>query len=286
MKSQYAAELFRNGFVCSQAILAAFCGSYGLDRHTALKITAGFGSGMRCAEICGAVSGAVLVIGLKYGHTEAKDRTAKENCDAKVKDFLRAFTERNGHIICRDILGCDISTPEGIKKAREEKLFTTVCADMVVSAATVLEEQGYQLPLRTRSAYLHPIQWPGHGCKAQRGVHAMRVLCYKQPLIDILKLSVPKDMTQHFPANAFSSVIFGNVDVKNISKPCFVRNNTGITNLFSIKERADHKRGILCSPHNFGACDARRPERFRKHVTHAVKIHLRKGVFHDKLFHA
>ena len=143
VKSQYAAELFRSGFTCSQAVLAAFCDNYGLERHNALKIACGFGGGMRCAEVCGSVSGAVLVIGLKYGHTDAKDRAAKRACDAKVEEFVRVFTERNGHIICRDILGCDISTPEGRKKAMDDKLFTTICVDMVISATVILEASGY-----------------------------------------------------------------------------------------------------------------------------------------------
>ena len=143
MKSQYAAEFFRNGFLCSQSVLAAFCDSYGLDRNSALKIACGLGSGMNSSEICGAVSGAVLVIGLKYGHANAKDTAAKKICQAKVKEFLCIFLERNRHIICRDILGCDIFTPEGKQKAREEKLFTTVCVDMVDSASSILEELGY-----------------------------------------------------------------------------------------------------------------------------------------------
>jgi len=143
MKSQYAAELFRAGCLCSQSVLAAFCDSYGLDRNSAFKIASGLGSGMRCAEICGAASGAVLLIGLKYGYTDAKDRIAKKTCDAKVEEFVRAFTERNGHIRCRDILGCDVTTPEGRQKAIDEKLFTTVCLDAVLSAATILEELGY-----------------------------------------------------------------------------------------------------------------------------------------------
>jgi len=143
MKSQDAAELFRNGFLCSQAVFAAFCESYGLDKNSALKIASGLGSGLRSAEVCGAVSGAVLVIGLKHGYTDAKNRAAKESCNAKVEEFVRIFRERNRHIVCRDILGCDISTPDGRKKAIDEKLFTTVCLDMVVSAATILEELGY-----------------------------------------------------------------------------------------------------------------------------------------------
>ena len=143
MKSQDAAELFRNGFLCSQAVFAAFCENYGLDKNSALKIASGLGSGLRSAEVCGAVSGAVLVIGLKHGYTDAKNRAAKESCNAKVEEFVRIFRERNRHIVCRDILGCDISTPDGRKKAIDEKLFTTVCLDMVVSAATILEELGY-----------------------------------------------------------------------------------------------------------------------------------------------
>jgi len=143
MKSQHATELFRSGFTCSQAILATFCDSYGLDKNSALKIACGLGGGMRCSEVCGSASGAVLVIGLKHGHTDAKDRSAKKICDAKVEEFVRAFTERNGGITCRDILGCDISTPEGKQKAIDEKLFTTVCVDMVASAAAILEESGY-----------------------------------------------------------------------------------------------------------------------------------------------
>jgi len=142
-KSQYAAELFRSGFTCSQAVLAAFCDSYGLDSNTALKIACGLGAGVRCSEICGSVSGAVLVVGLKHGHTDAKDRAAKRACDAKVEAFVRTFTDRNGHITCRDILGCDVNTPEGRQKAIDEKLFTTVCVDTVISAAAILEESGY-----------------------------------------------------------------------------------------------------------------------------------------------
>jgi len=144
MKTHHAAELFRAGFLCSQSILAAFCDSYGLDRESALKIASGLGSGMRRAEICGAVSGAVLVIGLKDGYTDVKDRSTKKACEGKVEEFLRLFAERNkGQILCRDILGCDVTTAEGKQKARDEKLFTTVCVDMVVCAATLLEELGY-----------------------------------------------------------------------------------------------------------------------------------------------
>lgn len=143
MKSEYVEQLFREGFLCSQSVLAAFCESYGLDRDSALRISCGLASGVNCSEVCGAVSGAVLVIGLKYGYTNTKDVDAKKTCSSKVGEFLNIFLKRKGNIICRNILCCDISTPEGRQKALDEKLFSTVCIDMVVSAADILEELGY-----------------------------------------------------------------------------------------------------------------------------------------------
>jgi C_GCAxxG_C_C family probable redox protein len=125
-------------------VFVPFAESYGLDRKMALKLSSGLGSGMSCAETCGAVSGAVLVISLKHGHTEGHDVATRNACFAKVQEFLRIFKDRNkGQILCRNILDCDIFTPEGLRKAMDEELFTVVCTEMVVSAATILEELGY-----------------------------------------------------------------------------------------------------------------------------------------------
>ncbi len=139
-KSQKAAELFNRKYNCSQAILGAFCEDYGVKVDTALKIACGLGSGVRSAEICGAVSGAVLVIGLKYG---SDSPGAQAICNIKTEEFIKCFTEANKSIVCRDILGCDISTELGREKALSEQYFTTICLDMVVKAAQILEELGY-----------------------------------------------------------------------------------------------------------------------------------------------
>ncbi len=136
MRAQRASELFNSGKNCSQAVFATFAGDYGLDDETALKITCGLGSGVRSAEICGAVSGAVLVIGLKHGST-------KELCNQKTEEFIAKFKTENGSIVCRDLLDCDISTPAGREKAISENLFKTKCLDMVLSAVKILEESGY-----------------------------------------------------------------------------------------------------------------------------------------------
>ena len=142
-KQDFAVELFTSGFNCSQSVLAAFCEQYGLDRETALKTACGFGGGCRSGEICGAVSGAVLTIGLKFGHCQPGDIESKSNCYAKTTEYLNAFKAKNGSIICREILGCDISSKEGMELAKSKNLFKTTCVDMVKSAASILEESDY-----------------------------------------------------------------------------------------------------------------------------------------------
>ena len=126
-----AVDYYKGGLYCSQAILGAFCEKYGLDKETAFRVSSGLNSGLRRAEACGAVTGAVLVIGLKYGDSKAV-------CNAKTEEYIKNFTDKNKSIICRDLLDCDISTSAGIEKAISEKLFTTRCLDLVTSAAQVL----------------------------------------------------------------------------------------------------------------------------------------------------
>ena len=131
-----AYEYYDGGLYCSQAVFGAFSEKYGLEKDLAFKIALGLNSGVRCADVCGAVSGAVLVIGLKYGGD-------RDKCNLETQEFVGRFRDKNGDIICRNILGCDISTPEGIEKAINENLFRTVCMDMVVSAAQLLCDLGY-----------------------------------------------------------------------------------------------------------------------------------------------
>ena len=131
-----AADYYNSGMYCSQAVLSAFCEKYGLDKETAQKISFGFNSGFRCAEVCGAVSGAILVIGLKHGDV-------KETGNIKTLEYMNQFKEKHGSVICRDLLGCDISTPDGREKAITQNLFTTRCVDLVQSAAQLLVDLGY-----------------------------------------------------------------------------------------------------------------------------------------------
>ena len=142
-KTQQAAELFAGGFNCAQSVFAVFSEDYGLPRELALKISGGLGGGVRCGEICGAVTGGALVIGLNCGQTEPGDLQAKEFCGKETAEFVRRFREKNGGHICRELLGIDISVGDNRAKAKEMGLFGTVCTKAIESAIEILEDMGY-----------------------------------------------------------------------------------------------------------------------------------------------
>ena len=142
-RQERALTLFREGFACSQAVLACYTDAYGLDTATAMKLACGFGGGVKCGEVCGAASGAVMVVGLKHGQKDPADREARKICSINTTAFINAFKERCGGLTCRELLGCDITTQEGLQHARDAKLFSTICVDFVATTIAILEEQGY-----------------------------------------------------------------------------------------------------------------------------------------------
>jgi len=136
-----AKERFMDGFNCSQAVFSAFASNFGLNEEMALCIASGFGGGFgRCGYVCGAVLGAIMVIGLKYGFLTPKDEEAKLKVYSKVKKFIEEFLKENNSIICKDLLGEDISTEEGLKKIKEKNLFKTICPKYVEDSARILSE--------------------------------------------------------------------------------------------------------------------------------------------------
>jgi C_GCAxxG_C_C family probable redox protein len=137
-----AVACFDEGFNCSQAVFSAFAPQLGLDRVVALKVAGPFGGGIgRMGETCGAVTGALMVIGLKYGQTTSEDKAAKEKSYELVRQFAERFKARNrGCLACRELLGADIGTPEGMQKIREKQAFTTMCPKFVRDAAEIVEE--------------------------------------------------------------------------------------------------------------------------------------------------
>lgn len=139
-KVKQAVEQFEKGYNCSQAILSTYCEQLGLDNETALKITTGFGGGMHVNGTCGAVMGAFMALGLKYGNIIAEDKITKENVYIKIIKFSNRFSDQHGSIQCHELLGCDITTKEGVEMARKKGVFSVICPKLVKSAAAILEE--------------------------------------------------------------------------------------------------------------------------------------------------
>ena len=134
-----ALKLFDEKFHCSQAVFAAFSEEYGVKKEDALKIGGCFGSGMRKGEVCGACTGALMVLGLKYGKSEKDDIESKIQSDIVCDEFLDTFEKENGSYICNDLLECDISTKEGVQYALDNNLFIDFCPKMVESAVIITE---------------------------------------------------------------------------------------------------------------------------------------------------
>jgi len=122
-------------------VLSTYGTRFGLDRETALKVAGAFGAGMaRTGNTCGAVTGGLMVVGLKHAKTRQGDDDSRELAYALAQEFMDAFRERNRTIICRELLGVDVSTPEGMAAVREKDLFAAICPKFVRDAAEILEE--------------------------------------------------------------------------------------------------------------------------------------------------
>ncbi len=124
---------------CAQTVFSLYAGDLGIDEQTALKISSGFGGGMACAETCGAVTGAYMVIGMKHGHTNS-DPEAKANTKLKIQQFNKMFKTAHDSLICKKLTGYDISTPEGAAAASEEGVFSTKCPLFIKTACNILEK--------------------------------------------------------------------------------------------------------------------------------------------------
>lgn len=123
---------------CAQAILSVYGPIYGLDKVTAIKLASCFGAGMgRMGETCGAVTGAFMVLGLTYKHEDPK---ARDKAYSLVRLFRDKFVARNGSIRCKDLLGYDIDTEEGMRMIKEKKLTAAICPKIDQDAAEILEE--------------------------------------------------------------------------------------------------------------------------------------------------
>jgi C_GCAxxG_C_C family probable redox protein len=131
---------FKEGFNCTQAMLSTYGLQFGLDRESAIKLARAFGSGMGMGETCGAVTGALMVIGLKHAGLKGRSLFSKDRTEEIAREFTTRFKARNGTTECRELLGCDLSSFEGLKTAKKEKHFKNRCPKFVQDAAEILEE--------------------------------------------------------------------------------------------------------------------------------------------------
>lgn len=135
-KVDKAAKLFKSGYNCAQAVFAAYSEELGIDNEIALKTAHGFGAGMgRLQEVCGAVTGAFMVLSHKYG-SAALDTASKEKLYSLEKDFAKKFKERNGTINCKELLKADLINGD---KAVAIAKVKAVCPKAVKDAVEILE---------------------------------------------------------------------------------------------------------------------------------------------------
>jgi C_GCAxxG_C_C family probable redox protein len=141
-KSSVATEEFLSGYNCAQSVLAAFCEEAGISKDMALKISCGFGGGMgRNQEVCGAVTGGILVLGLRHGRGVNDEQTATALTYQKTQEFMSFFTERNGSVICRELLdGCNLKTEAGQQEFAIRDMKNRICKVCIQSAVEILEQ--------------------------------------------------------------------------------------------------------------------------------------------------
>jgi len=138
-KANEAVEFYKSGkgFNCAQAVFSTYCEDFGLDKETALKLSCSLGGGMgRLGQVCGAVSGACLIIGLKHGKSQADDTESKEKTYKLVHEFGERFIERNKSINCHELLQVDLKKDDA-QKIKERT--SVVCPRAVKDAAEILE---------------------------------------------------------------------------------------------------------------------------------------------------
>ncbi len=144
-RHEAARALQKHGFNCAQSVALVFCEKYGISCEHMQRMTCGFGSGLQMAEVCGALAGAIVIVGCKHGgvvtQESAQIKEAKVRCKQEIAPIVADFREKFGCVRCRDLLGHDVTTKEGFDAARH--LLTTFCTDIIGETVKILEKHGY-----------------------------------------------------------------------------------------------------------------------------------------------
>jgi len=142
MKSDVAKALFRNGANCAQAVVGAYAEECGLEFDQAMRLASSFGAGMgRLREVCGAVSGMLMVIGLKEGYCDLGCKDLKDQHYARVQTLAAEFKSKTGSLICRELQGLQQGADAPVSEERTEEYYRKrPCADLVGLAAQIVED--------------------------------------------------------------------------------------------------------------------------------------------------
>ena len=139
-RSEHAKELFLSGSNCAQSVLLSFAEDFGYSKELALKVSAGFGGGMGKEQgPCGAVTGAIMVLGILEGEKASDNDQLKTQTYNSVKEFLKEFTDDFQTTNCWELTGCDFKTDAGNEKFKDEGVMEKICAPCVKRAVEILE---------------------------------------------------------------------------------------------------------------------------------------------------
>jgi C_GCAxxG_C_C family probable redox protein len=129
-------------FNCAQSVFAA-CGPHeGLSEQTCLALAGPFGGGMgRSGEVCGAVTGALMVLGIRCQEMATNPAQARGPLYKRVNEFTDEFKQRNGNLLCRELTGCDLRTPEGQEQFKNRDVHHSICQNLLISAVELLGEK-------------------------------------------------------------------------------------------------------------------------------------------------
>jgi len=138
---EQAVAFYNQGYTCSQSILASFAARYNLQQNLAFRIGESFGAGTSCTgDMCGAVTGAIMVLGLQYGSALSNDGAARSYTYQRVQELIQRFRVIHGSIQCTDLLGYNLSDPQQLQTVWEKGLFMQLCPILVRDAAQILLE--------------------------------------------------------------------------------------------------------------------------------------------------
>jgi C_GCAxxG_C_C family probable redox protein len=136
-----AVTLFLEGFNCAQSVLVSRGVSMGLPRRWGVAVAQAFGGGMgRTGGFCGALSGALMTIGLQHSSEDPKNAAAKMKAYELAQKLLEAFRQKHGSLLCRELTGCDLMTAEGQKRFKDQDIHRTRCTTFVRDAVEIVEK--------------------------------------------------------------------------------------------------------------------------------------------------